>query len=257
MLSNFKLFGFLFLFTLVLFSCSKDDEDTTINPPTIVSFEYGEGSEHSTELFGIKGSDLHLAAEISAEVKVASITLSIHAHDLAVGDDEVEWDFEEVYTDAKYLVLNPSFHEHIDIPSDIPSGEYHIELTVTDEMGNVTELEGHLDIVDLISISDVDIDESVVRGEDVHVTFMVHAVHGIHSISIDAHAHDLAVGDGEVEWDFEVEFLDGYHEETEVEFHEHFDVPATAPAGEYHVVFTVEDEEGNTHEYETHIDVTE
>ncbi|WP_262480583.1 DUF4625 domain-containing protein [Algibacter lectus] len=41
-----------------------------------------------------------------------------------------------------------------------------------------------------------------------------------------------------------------------MEFHEHFDVPATAPAGEYHLSFVVEDEEGNTKTYESHIDIT-
>ena len=85
---------------------------------------------------------------------------------------------------------------------------------------------------------------------------MIDAINGIHSITVDVHAHGLTVGEGEVEWDYEEEFLEGYHEETEAEFHEHIDVPATAPAGEYHIIFTVEDEDGDTIEYETHIDVT-
>lgn len=52
------------------------------------------------------------------------------------------------------------------------------------------------------------------------------------------------------------EYTEGYHDKNSVEFHEHIDIPATAPAGEYHIMFTVEDEDGNTKEYETHIDVT-
>lgn len=39
-------------------------------------------------------------------------------------------------------------------------------------------------------------------------------------------------------------------------FHGHLDVPANAAAGEYHVIFTVEDEEENTVEHEIHFEVT-
>ncbi len=85
---------------------------------------------------------------------------------------------------------------------------------------------------------------------------MIEAVFRIHNVTVDIHAHGLTSGAGEVEWDYEMAFEDGLHEETEAEFHGHIDVPTTAPAGEYHATFTVEDEKGNTFEYETHIDVT-
>ncbi|RXG13241.1 DUF4625 domain-containing protein [Leeuwenhoekiella aestuarii] len=50
--------------------------------------------------------------------------------------------------------------------------------------------------------------------------------------------------------------LKDYHEEIAVEFHEHIDVPATAPVGAYHMVITIEDENGNTEVIDTHLDVT-
>ncbi|AYN66504.1 DUF4625 domain-containing protein [Euzebyella marina] len=256
MKSNFKLLVLFTLVGLVFQSCSDDDGDIQLSAPTISNFEYGEGSEHSTEQVAYKGSDIHLEAEITAEATVSSISIDIHAHNLEVGEGEVEWDFEQTYTDADYLVINPTFHEHIDIPSDIPAGEYHILLTVTDELGNSTEAEGHIEILDPISISGFDMDESVVRGEDFHVEFMIAALNGIHDVTVDVHAHGLEVGEGEVEWDFEQSYSEKYHEQSEVEFHEHIDVPATAPAGEYHILFSIEDEEGNTYEYDTHIDVT-
>ncbi|MBU2996323.1 DUF4625 domain-containing protein [Cellulophaga baltica] len=257
MKSTFNFFAIIASASLFLQSCSSDDDDSdSLIAPVISSFEYGEGSTHSTEQVAYKGSDIHLEAEITAEATVSSITLSIHSHDLTPADDEVEWEFEQVFTDADYLVINPTFHEHIDVPTDIPSGEYHIELLVTDELGNSTEFEGYLQILDVITLSDISIDETVIRGNDFHTEFMITAVNGIHSITVDIHAHDLTVAEGEEEWDYEEEFLDGYHEETEVEFHEHIDVPTTTPAGEYHIVFTVEDEDGNTEEYETYIDVT-
>ena len=255
MKTKIKSLAIIALVATFLYSCDSDDSPT-FGAPEITSFEFGEGSDHSTDPVAYKGSDIHLEAEINAEAKVSSISLSIHAHDITVGDDEVEWDFEQVYTDAKYLVINPEFHEHVDIPANIPAGEYHIELVVTDELGNSTEIEGHIDILDFITISDISIDSTVARGNDFHAEFMIDAVNGIHNITVDIHAHDIAVGDGEEALDLELEFLDGYHEETSVEFHQHIDIPATAPAGEYHINFTVEDEDGNTKEYETHIDIT-
>ena len=255
--SNFKFLAIVTFLGLFLQSCSSDDDGATnAAAPVITDFEFGEGSDHSTEPFAYKGSDLHLEAAINAEGIVSSISIDIHAHDLVVGEGEVEWEYELTWTDASYLVINPTFHEHIDIPSNIPAGEYHILLTVTDELGNSTEVEGHLDILDPIAISDFDMDETVARGSDFHVEYMIAAVNGIHNISVDIHAHGLAIGDGEVEWDYEEVFEDGFHEETEAEFHKHIDVPATAPAGEYHVTFTIEDEDGNIFEYADHIDVT-
>jgi len=254
---NLKFLAIVASAGLFLQSCSSDDDSTIVlSAPEITNFKYGEGSSHSTEQVAYKGSDIHFEAEITAEATVSSITLSIHSHDVALAEGEVAWEFEQVYTDTDYMVINPTFHEHVDVPSDIPSGEYHIELLVTDELGNSTEVEGHIEIMDTITLSDFSIDSTVARGEDFHAEFMILAVNGIHSITVDIHAHGLEVAEGEEEWDFEMEYLEGYHEETAVEFHQHIDVPATAPAGEYHMVFTVEDEDGNTKEYESHIDVT-
>jgi hypothetical protein len=257
MKTNLKPLAIVAFLGILLQSCSSDDEGTpSATAPIISNFEYGEGSSHSEDQVAYKGSDIHLEAEITAPATVSSISLAIHAHDLEPGEGEVEWDFEQTYTNASYLVINPTFHEHVDIPSNIPSGEYHVLLTVTDELGNSTEAEGHLQIMDAITLSEISISETVVRGSDMHTEFIIHAAHGIHEITVDIHGHGLEVGEGEVEWDFENSYSEGYHDQTEVEFHEHIDVPATAPAGEYHILFTIEDEDGNTLEYETHIDVT-
>ncbi|QDO95623.1 DUF4625 domain-containing protein [Formosa sediminum] len=253
--TQFKFLAIILSLGLFLQSCSSDDDGAVISAPVISDFEFGEGSEHSTEPVAYKGSDLHVEADIYAEATVASITLEIHSHDLTDTDDAIVWDFEQVYDDASYQVINPTFHEHVDIPSDILAGEYHVELIVVDALGNSTISEGHLEIMDVISLSDIDIEETAARGEDFHAEFLVTAVNGIHEISVDIHAHDLEVGEGEEEWDYEEVFAD-YHELTEAEFHEHIDIPATAPAGEYHVAFTIEDEDGNIVEYETHIDIT-
>jgi len=269
MKSSLKFLAIIAFIGITLQSCSNDDDPMDFGVPVISSFEYGEGhhgededhdhdedeDHEGEEAYAFRGTDMHVEAEILAEATVASITLSIHSHDLDLGDNEVEWSFEKVYTDSNYLVMNPEFHEHIDIPATAPVGEYHVEFVVTDENGNSTEVEGHVQVLD-INISDVSIDEAVARGDDFHAEFFIDTVNGIHSVSIDVHAHGVTVGEGEVEWDYEETFTEGLHGLTEAEFHKHIDVPANAPAGEYHMTFTVEDEDGNTKEYETHIDVT-
>ena len=252
---NFKVAILIAFSGLFLQSCSSDDDAITYNAPTISNFEYGEGSIHSTDQVAFKGSDIHVEAHIEAEAKISSILLSIHSHDLTPGDGEENWGFEKLYTDSEYLVLNPTFHEHVDVPLNIPAGEYHIELLVTDELGNSTEMDGHLQILDPIILSNIAIDETVVRGTDFHAEFQIYAINKVNSVTVDIHAHGLTPEPGEVEWDFEEVFQEGYSNQTEVEFHEHIVVPITAPVGEYHIIFTVEDNDGNTAEYETHIDV--
>ncbi|KAB1068204.1 DUF4625 domain-containing protein [Tamlana haliotis] len=151
MKTNIKLLALFLSLGIFFQSCSSDDDGGgTIDAPVITDFEYGEGDAHSTEPVAYKGSDLHIEAEIYAEGVISSITLEIHSHDLVPADDEVDWDFEQVYDGSKYQVINAEFHEHIDIPSNVPSGEYHVELIVTDELGNTTVAEGHLEILDPI-----------------------------------------------------------------------------------------------------------
>lgn len=149
----------LLLFALAAFvlqSCS--DDDVVVAAPVISNFEVGSADEHGDEDHGDedhahegevhKGEGMHVGADILAQVRVSSITLEIDGHDIVAAAGEVEWEFEQVYTDPKYLVLNPEFHEDIQIPANIPSGEYHVKLTVTDEAGNSTVAEADVDIVD-------------------------------------------------------------------------------------------------------------
>jgi hypothetical protein len=146
------------LAAFVLQSCSDDDDDVVVGAPVISNFEVGgahdehgdddHDHDHEGEGVAYKGESLHVEAEILAQVRLTSITLEIHGHDLTTAAGEVEWDYEMVYTDAKYLVLNPEFHEDIQIPANIPSGEYHVELTVTDEAGNSTSAEADIVIED-------------------------------------------------------------------------------------------------------------
>lgn len=254
---NFKHLALFILAGITLSSCSDDDNELIVEEaPLISNFEFGQGSTHGDGHVAYTGSDIHMEADIVADAGVRSIAVEIHAHDLEVGDDEEEWDFEQIWDDAEYHAINPTFHEHIEVPANAPAGEYHITLTVTDVKGNSTEVEGHIDVMKPVSVSAISIDDSVKRGDDFHAEFEIDAVHGVHHVIVDIHAHGLAVGEGEAEWHFDQEFEEGLHGKTSVEFHEHIDVPATAPVGEYHMLITIEDEEGNTTKINTHIDVT-
>ena len=56
-------------------------------------------------------------------------------------------------------------------------------------------------------------------------------------------------------WEFEKTYTGKYAGVKNTEFHEHIDVPLTAPAGHYHVHIKVVDMEGNTVDFEDEIEV--
>lgn len=257
MKTNFKLLIFITTLGFLLHSCSSDDDASqAIMSPVISNFEFGQGASHTTDRIAYLGSDVHLEAEITASAAIQRIALTIHSHDLELEEGQENWEFNKEFTDEKYLVMNPTFHEHVEIPVNIPAGEYHIEITVTDSNGETATVDGHLQILSPISLSAFSIDSTVVKGTDFHAEFLVAAVFGIHNISVDIHSHGITPVEGEVNWEYKETFEEGYHGLTEAEFHEHIDVPVNASAGEYHMTFSVEDEQGNIHNYETHIDVT-
>lgn len=143
----------LFLFSSILFiSCTKDD----IKPPVISNLEVGavhdedhsdEGGEdeHADEGVAHPGESMHIGAEILAFARIETITIDIHSDEVTPG--EVAWEFEQVYNDAKYRVLNAELHEDITVPANAALGEYHVYIIVTDEAGNSTTAETHFDMV--------------------------------------------------------------------------------------------------------------
>ena len=258
MKTNFKLLTVITLLAITFYSCSSDDDDNNVpNAPVIADFEVGEGGTHGEEgQIAYRGSDLHLEAEILAENTISSITVNIHSDEVTPGEGEEAWEMIATYNDTNYQVKNTHLHEHYDIPSSAPAGEYHVIVTVMDQAGNDTTIEEHITIIAPITVSEMDMSETAARGTDIHLEFMMNATSGIHNITVDIHGHDLPVAEGEVTWEFEEIYEDGYHGETEIMFHEHISVPATAPSGEYHVLIVIEDEDGNAYEYNDHISVS-
>ncbi len=101
--------------------------------PEITLTEVGENNSMQAKV----GEEMHLEATIKAEKKIAQIVVEFHKED---GTYEKEFTFT-----GKYLgEISVNFHEHIQLPKDMPTGEYHLHFTVTDAEGNSTteEAEG-------------------------------------------------------------------------------------------------------------------
>jgi hypothetical protein len=156
MKSIFKPFFFFFLTATLFISCTEDE----IQPPVISNLEVGavheedhsdedhsDEDEHADEGIAHPGESLHVGADILAFARIETITIDIHSDEVTEGANTVAWEFEKVYTDAKYLVLNAELHEDIAVPANAALGEYHVYVIVTDEAGNSTTAEEHFDMV--------------------------------------------------------------------------------------------------------------
>lgn len=127
---------FISVLSLGFVACNDDDDSTA--KPVITHTEVG----HENNKTATAGDDMHLEADIVAEGLIARIDIEIHLEE--GGDYEIELS----YTDGKYIgVRNTEFHEHIDIPADAPTGEYHLHFTVTDKAGQQTTVESDVNIV--------------------------------------------------------------------------------------------------------------
>ncbi len=111
-------------------SCNKT------SAPFVTFTEIG----HENSKVAMRGDDMHLEADVVAEGLIGSIHVELHK-----GDYEIE----KEYTSGKYIgVKNTESHEHIEIPSDAPLGEYHLHFTVTDRDGRQTMAEAHVEIIE-------------------------------------------------------------------------------------------------------------
>ncbi|MDT0677168.1 DUF4625 domain-containing protein [Autumnicola musiva] len=228
-----------------------------------VEFIVGEdhtGEDHGLTITNIessdvnRGSDLHVGAQLTAEHGIASVSVSIHGHDLEPAEGETAWTFEEVFD--SYSGSTAELHEHIDVPANAALGEYHMSITVVDTEGN-THAEGvHFHVTEegtesSIAISDFHIDEEVTAGEELHIEAGIASEHGVEEIHLHIHSEE----DEENGWSYEDTFA--YSDETEIDFNEHIDISADAAAGEYHLSLEVIDHDGNTHSESAHFNVVE
>lgn len=86
-------------------------------------------------------------------------------------------------------------------------------------------------------------------GHDLHLEAEIVAEGVIKSINVEIHQEDGS-------FEIEKSYVEGkYIGVKNVEFHEHIDIPANAPLGEYHLHLTVTDNEGQQSMAETQIDI--
>lgn len=118
-----RIFVIIVFFLAAIAGCKKDD-DTIIAPPSITNFEVGANNNKLAN----PGYGVHLEGTILAEANIASVKLTISPK------SGTGWNHSNTY--AKYVgPKNVSFHEHLDIPSDTPLGDYQLLLEVTDQLG--------------------------------------------------------------------------------------------------------------------------
>jgi hypothetical protein len=140
---------FIAVFSVILIvsvSCNKEED---ISSPEIMRGELGYDNSGTVTL----GDELHMEFEIDADGKVEMISVEIHHEgehkSLSTVMDEMEWEFDSVYTDSKYVgARNIEFHEHIDIPMEAEAGEYHFHLMVRDMEGNTSSYEDELELLE-------------------------------------------------------------------------------------------------------------
>ena len=228
----------LCIFCFILSSCDNNDEPSPSVPlPISTLAEVGE--ENCKE--ATAGADLHLEGDVSAEGLIARIdvTVASEAGSLIV--------VKKSWTDGKYIgVRNTTFHEHLDIPANTKAGNYKVTFVVTDKLGQSSTFISELKIVapvegaPKITFKEIGEGNSMKAklGEAMHLEAQVDAPHKIAKIEVEL--HNSAAG-----YEHSYIYAEKYLGQTSVLFHEHPVIPADAPAGEYHIHFTVTDGVGN------------
>lgn len=138
MKTTIKTIALLFIATSMLLfnSCENDDED--VSKPVISDLELGIGNSH----VAYAGADLHIEAQIDAVNKIDVVAVDIHQEEGS--SDKIEATYDE-YAGLK----NTTFHKHVDIPVETPTGTYHVHITVTDQEGYQTTVEEEIEIEEL------------------------------------------------------------------------------------------------------------
>ncbi|MDG5800974.1 DUF4625 domain-containing protein [Marinilabiliaceae bacterium ANBcel2] len=153
MKNRIKLFSLIFMATFALstltISCSDDDDETT--PPVITCFSAGD--HYSESNIVEKSGEIIIDFDVKTgnDGRLDSYFIEIHSHP----EDPEEEEFliiEKWFNDNQLFKgsRNFSVHEHIDIPDEAPLGEYHVEIAVRDEFGNIAQEETHIEIVENI-----------------------------------------------------------------------------------------------------------
>lgn len=135
MKNTYYILSTLFIVFLMT-SCTKSDF------PQINNLELGLDNSKKVYL----GEDFHIEAEIVAAFLIQRIEIKIHDEKLDAGETAPGWEFSKVTIFSENL-KNTTVHEDIPVPLNVATGEYHIDITVTDKDGNQSKKEAHIDLL--------------------------------------------------------------------------------------------------------------
>ena len=235
-----------------LSSCSDDDENqSTFAKPILNVVEIGIENNKT----GLAGSDIHTEGDITAPGKVKTFSITVYDKAGSVAGEKL---FDAKNPETYVGSINPHFHIHIPLKSDAAAGEGKIEITVTDQEGQTAEFTETITIKPAIvrSVLGLNVtgpdgkkaegkpgEEMTVEASEIEMNT------GYEIEGIEVEFHNEAAGreiiftseeKPEEEGAMHVENLKKYVGQASVKnFKESFKLPADAPAGEYHLHFTL------------------
>jgi len=221
---NSRTIGFVAVMSAVgmFVSCSADR-------PGVRHLEVGE--KGSAEAF--VGQELPVRAEIALGEKIATIHLDAKASEAG------GWTFHRHYTEGYAGKDRAAFAEKIDIPEDAKVGGYTVTVKAIGESGAAEEKSAdfRLSVDSSVPVTgDLDVGINA-AGNDLHLETDITAAKKIKQVRVEikgaAWSRDFTFDKAQMK------------DQLSYNFHEHVPVDE-APAGEYEVLLTVEDQDGRT-----------
>ena len=260
-MKNYKIVTLIALVSIFFTACSSDDDNggldnqapvITINEPT------------AEEAFSV-GGEIHLDIDVEDDRALASYKIDIHNnfdghdHGRPSSTTSVEpWSLSQTF---EIEAGNTSFniHDHLEIPENIAEGEYHLGIFVVDAAGNQSEAfveiivgEAHGDEDHGMSIENISVN-NVTAGEVLEVHADLQAEHGIQTVSMEIHGHDLTPTGDQIAWELDQNY-ETFSGST-AELDDAVLVPANAAPGDYHMTIVIIDAEGHSFAEGVHFEV--
>lgn len=227
--------------SIILSACSKDDDPKNLPAAPVITLQQ-VGEEDNG--IAVAGTDLHTEGDILAEGKVKAFTIEAFDKDgKSVGKKTFSDPSKD--TDKQYVgVKNPHFHEHLDIAGTAAIGDGEAVFTVTDESDQTVSVKRAIHITAKIA----EVTNLLVAGgkntgkvgQPISVTAHIEMLGGAKIDEIEVEFHNEAA-----DAEYPVSYT-AYAGKATADFNENYILPADAPAGEYHVHFTITDDKGNS-----------
>jgi len=240
----------LFALLLSFWACSDDDENQDNIAPNILSVTMN-GEDH--DLSFTNGATINLAAEVSDNEGLGQLKIDIH--DLFDGHSHGKLDGGDAWEMTKIVSLSGSsttVNETMTVPDPVVAGQYHVILQLLDAAGNEAEFE-ELEFVitngeePQINISSPTFDGlHIDEGMKLELVGMVTDNEDLDEIVItiseeDDHNHKNQ--SGEI-FEFDVD-LDGSADTSYDLSQVDITIPVGTEEGDYKIVISAKDNEGN------------